>query len=117
MEVERIWNLLYLNRDDIPRLCELSEFMRNCLIPFTSFQQLEKLIPTVIFVWLRYNDYLIEWQEIVQYTSLPEREFKNYLLFFYERFPFEEIREDVIEIYRGYVSRLEEMVNTIKQSS
>lgn len=117
IEVARMCNLLHINRDDISEVCELSYFIRNCLVPYTSNREPTRLIPTVMFIWLRYNNYIIEWDEIVHYTSLTNKEFKNYLIVFYDLFPFECIMEDLIEIRMKYVSRAFGMVNKIKQFS
>lgn len=115
IEVRRTCNLLHLNGDCILEVCELSCFMNNCVVPYTSFRDPAKFIPAVIFIWLRHYNYLIEWQEIVQYTSLTKKQFKNYLMTFYEVFPFEGIQDEIIEFYMEYVSRACDMVNKIKQ--
>ena len=117
IEVGRTCNLLHINRDYISEVCELSYFIRNCLVPYTSYRDPAKLIPTDMFIWLRHYNYLIEWEEIVQYTSLTNKEFKDYLMAFYELFPFECIMEDVIEIYMKYVSRAFDIVNKMRQFS
>jgi len=117
MEVVRMCNLLHMNRDDISEVCELSYFIRNCLVSYTNYRDPIKLIPTVMFIWLRHHNYLIEWEEIVQYTSPTKKEFKSYLIAFYELFPFECIAEEVIEIYMKYVSRAYDMVNKMRQFS
>jgi len=117
IEVARMYNLLHMNRDDISEVCELSYFIRNCLVPYTSNRDPAKLIPTVMFIWLRHHNYLVKWEEIVQYTSPTKKEFKNFLIAFYESFPFECIMEEVIEIYMEYVSRAFDMVNKMRQFS
>jgi len=104
-----------MNRDDIFEVCELSYFMSNCVVPCTSYRDPAKFIPAVIFIWLRYHNYLIEWEEIVQYTSLTKKQFKNYLMAFYEVFPFEGIKDEVIEFYMEYVSRACDMINKMRQ--
>jgi len=106
-----------MNRDDIFEVGELCNFIRNCLAPDMDYRDPAKLIPMVMFIWLRYHNYVIEWEEIVHYTSLTKNEFKDYLIAFYELFPFECIMEEVIEIYMEYVSRACDMVNKMRQSS
>jgi len=117
MEVARMCNLLHLNRDDIFEMCELCNFIRNCSVPDMNYRDPAKLIPMVMFIWLRYYNYIIEWDDIVRYTSLTKKGFKGYLIAFYELFPFECIMEEVIEIYMEYVSRACDMVDKIKQFS
>ncbi len=89
-------NLLHMNRDDIFEVCELCNF----LVPYTytKYRDPAKLIPIVIFIWLRHHNYLIEWEEIIQYTLLTKKEFKNYLINFYEQFPFECIMENLLNL-------------------
>jgi len=117
IEVSRMCNLLHLNSDYIREMCELTYFIRNCMVLYTKHRDPYKLIPTVLFVWLRYQNYLITWEEVGEYSSLSYEEFKRSLLDFYEHFPFEVIREAVVKIHMEYISRVYEMVNKIKQLS